>query len=278
MTMIHVVRVSCPDEKGLLAKVAGVLWESGLNILSNQEFVDEPTSTFFLRAKVEGDIDHSSLHEQLENALPSNHNLEISPLAKKNLVIMATKEEHVLGDLLIRSRQGDLHGNILAIVSNHPELEELAQAFKIPFYHLPVDNLHREKHEQQILNLIKTFPLDYLILAKYMRILSPEFVSNFNNNIINIHHSFLPAFIGANPYRQAHDRGVKIIGATAHFVNDQLDEGPIITQGVENVDHRLDAKDLARVGRNIEKTTLAKALDLVLEQKVFLAGSRTIVF
>ena len=276
--MIHVVRVSCPDEKGLLAKVAGVLWESGLNILSNQEFVDEPTSTFFLRAKVEGDIDHSSLHEQLENALPSNHNLEISPLAKKNLVIMATKEEHVLGDLLIRSRQGDLHGNILAIVSNHPELEELAQAFKIPFYHLPVDNLHREKHEQQILNLIKTFPLDYLILAKYMRILSPEFVSNFNNNIINIHHSFLPAFIGANPYRQAHDRGVKIIGATAHFVNDQLDEGPIITQGVENVDHRLDAKDLARVGRNIEKTTLAKALDLVLEQKVFLAGSRTIVF
>lgn len=276
--MIHVVRVSCADEKGLLAKVASLLWDSGLNILSNQEFVDEPTSTFFLRARVEGDVDLSRLSDELKKVLPTGHSVEISPLTRKNLVIMATKEEHVLGDLLIRSRQGDLHGNILAVVSNHASLGDLAQAFRVPFHHVPVEDLSREQHEEKVVEVLKEYPLDYLVLAKYMRILGSNFVSRFGGRIINIHHSFLPAFIGANPYRQAYDRGVKIIGATAHFVNDQLDEGPIITQGVENVDHRLDSKALARVGRHIEKTTLAKALDLVLEEKVFLAGSRTVIF
>jgi formyltetrahydrofolate deformylase len=276
--MVHVIRVSCPDQKGLLAKVAGLLWERGLNIISNQEFVDEPTSTFYLRARVEGDADISDLKSELETLLPEGRLVEISALAKKNLVVMATKEEHVLGDLLIRCRQGDLHGNILCVLSNHPELGDLAQAFDVPFHHIPVGDLDRQQHEEDVLKHLLKYPLDYLVLAKYMRILSPKFISHFRGNIVNIHHSFLPAFVGANPYRQAHERGVKIIGATAHFVNDKLDEGPIITQGVESVDHRLDTKALARVGRNIEKTTLAKALDLVLEEKVFLAENRTIIF
>lgn len=191
---------------------------------------------------------------------------------------MATKEHHCLSDLLIRNEFKDLNIEVQAVIANHDVMRSLTERFKIPFHFVPTDGLSREEHETQILALINNYNPDYLVLAKYMRVLTVGFINSFPNKIINIHHSFLPAFIGANPYRQAFDRGVKIIGATAHFVDDNLDEGPIINQDIIRINHTQTPLDMAQAGRDVEKIVLAKALKLVLEDRVFIHGNKTVIF
>ena len=202
----------------------------------------------------------SEMHEK--------HEITLCDTAKKSIVIFATKENHCLGDLLIRHNSGDLSAEILAVISNHANLEPLVRKFEIPYFHVDSNAMSRENHEAQIIEICQKLNPHFLVLAKYMRILSPHFVRNFKDKIINIHHSFLPAFIGANPYKQAFERGVKIIGATAHFVNDNLDEGPIICQDIIQINHTYTWQDMQKAGRDIEKNVLAKALNLALEDRI----------
>jgi formyltetrahydrofolate deformylase len=194
------------------------------------------------------------------------------------VVVLVSAEHHCLGELLLRHAHDELGADILAVVSNHTRLEALTTRFNVPFHHVPHADVGRGEHERAIENILSTYAPDYLVLAKYMRVLTPEFVSRYPHRIINIHHSFLPAFAGSNPYRQAFERGVKIIGATAHFVTEHLDEGPIIAQAVVPIDHSYRPEEMAQAGRDVEKIVLAKALKLVFEERVFLNGSRTIVF
>ena len=192
---------------------------------------------------------------------------------------MATKEPHALGDILIRYCDKELDANILAVIANRDNLKSLVKRFNIPFIYINADGLSREEHEALILKELSKYKnIDYIVLAKYMRILTPNFVKKYEGKIINIHHSFLPAFIGANPYKQAYERGVKIIGATAHFVTNDLDEGPIIAQDVIPVNHRYSWKDMQQAGRDVEKIVLARALKLVLEDRVFITNNKTVVF
>jgi formyltetrahydrofolate deformylase len=192
-------------------------------------------------------------------------------------VILATKESHVLGDLLIRYIDGELDANIQAVIANHDYLQDLVEKFNIPFHCISAENMEREDHENLVIEKINEYNPELIVLAKYMRILTPKFVETYPRKVLNIHHSFLPAFIGANPYKQAHHRGVKIIGATAHYVTDDLDEGPIISQDVVRVDHTYSWQDMRRAGRNVEKVVLSNALQLLLEDKVFVYGNKTVV-
>ena len=277
-TQRSVLLVSCDDHPGLIYRVTGVLFAHGLNIIENSEFVDHKNKTFFMRTEVEGKVSLETLLDELKAAIPVKVNLQLMPQEPRRLVLLATKETHCLGDLLLRHSAGELNAKIVAVISQYNSLETLVKRFEIPFHTVEVGELSREAHEQALLKAIAPYQPDLLVLAKYMRILSSDFVKHYPNRIINIHHSFLPAFIGKNPYAQAYERGVKIIGATAHYVNDQLDEGPIITQSVIPVTHNQDAQALARAGRDVEKIVLARALNLVLENRVMVQGQRTLVF
>jgi len=273
------VLIDCRDEKGLVYKISSIFFKYDLNILSNSEFVDADTNLFFMRSVVCGFIDGNDLEKELRIVLPGHANLRIIAPEKKHIVLMATKESHALGDLLIRYEAGELDANILGVVSNYDTLRPLVEKFEIPFYTVSHEGLTRDAHEQKVLECLKGFgEIDYIVLAKYMRILTPNFVEAYPHKIINIHHSFLPAFIGANPYRQAYERGVKIIGATAHFVNNDLDEGPIVSQDVKHVDHAYNWQDMQRLGRDIEKIVLSRAVKLALEDRIFVYGNRTVIF
>lgn len=273
------VLIDANDKKGLVYKVSTIFFEKDLNILTNNEFVDKVNGKFFMRSVVEGDVKASELKELIENAMPSGTNVNVIEPAKKNIVIMATKEMHALGDILIRHEAGELEANILGVISNYDELESLVNKFNIPYFTISHEGLDRAEHEQKILEKLAEFEdIDYIVLAKYMRILTPRFVESYEDKIINIHHSFLPAFIGANPYKQAYDRGVKIIGATAHFVNNNLDEGPIISQEVIHVDHAYSWRDMQRSGRNVEKIVLSHALKLALEDRIFVYANKSVIF
>ena len=274
----HVLLFSCPDEKGLIHRITGILLQHGLNITENHEFVDRNARAFFMRTELTGDFPVDSLLGELKKQLPSASKIELHRQTPKRLVLLATKEPHCLGDLLLRHSASELNAEIVAVVSQYDSLKKLTDRFEIPFHHVPVVGDSREEHERALLKVIQGYKPDYLVLAKYMRILTSWFVHQFENRIINIHHSFLPAFIGANPYVQAYERGVKIIGATSHFVNQDLDEGPIITQSVISIDHTQDAGALARAGRDVERMVLARALNLVLENRVIVQGRRTLVF
>ena len=192
-------------------------------------------------------------------------------------VILATKESHVLGDLLIRYIDGELNANIKAVIANHEDLRSLVENFDIPFTCISAEGLSREDHEEKVIEKINEYEPELIVLAKYMRILTPNFVVTFPKKVLNIHHSFLPAFIGANPYKQAHQRGVKIIGATAHYVTNDLDEGPIISQDVVRVDHSYSWQDMRKAGRNVEKIVLSNAFQLLLDDKVFVHGNKTVI-
>ena len=211
--------------------------------------------------------------------LPKKVNVEVITPGKKNIIIMATKESHALGDILMRYEANELDANILAVISNYDDLRGLVEKFGIEYHSVSHEGLDRAEHETKVLELLSQFEdVDYIVLAKYMRILTPRFVEEYNNKIINIHHSFLPAFIGANPYKQAYDRGVKIIGATAHFVNNNLDEGPIIAQDVRHIDHAFGWKDMQRLGKDVEKIVLSRALKLALEDRIFVYANKTVIF
>lgn len=275
--MKYILLIDSNDETGLVYKITKVLYEHQLNIEKNNEFVDKEKNKFFMRTEFSGEIDIEKMETELKSLLPSHANIKLLKQRKKDIIILATKELHCLGDILIRHEADDFNANILAIISNHQSLESLVKKFEIPFFYISHENLSREEHENKVLEKLKEFEPDYIVLAKYMRILTANFVSQYNQKIINIHHSFLPAFIGANPYKQAYERGVKIIGATAHFVNDNLDEGPIIFQDVISVDHSYSWKDMQKAGRDIEKIVLSKALNLALEDNIFIYANKTVI-
>lgn len=273
------VLIDCNDEKGLVYKVSSIFFHRNLNIISNNEFVDKAHNKFFMRSVVAGEINPDELKQELLEVLPKNSHLEVIAPRKKRIVLMATKESHALGDILIRYEAGELDCEIIGVVSNYNLLEPLVAKFNIPFYTVSHEGCDRDEHEKRVLNQLGALgEIDYIVLAKYMRILTPQFVEAYEDKIINIHHSFLPAFIGANPYKQAYERGVKIIGATAHFVNNNLDEGPIIAQDVIHVNHAHGWEEMQRQGRDVEKIVLSKALKLALEDRIFVHANKTIIF
>ena len=272
------VLIKCQDSKGLVYRISKVFYDMDLNIDNNREFVDKDKDKFFMRTVATGRFDVENLRTNLQEILPEDAELKIILPNPKKIVILATKESHAIGDILIRHASGELGADIQAVIANHDTLAELVGKFDIPFYTISANGMSREEHEKAMMSIIDRFEFDYMVLAKYMRILTPSFVGAYSGKIVNIHHSFLPAFIGANPYKQAYDRGVKIIGATAHFVTDDLDEGPIIAQDVIPVNHRLSWQDMQRAGRDGEKIVLSRALNLVLNDRVFVHGNKTIIF
>ena len=275
----NVIRIKCPDEKGLIAKIAGVLFGNQHNIVVMKEFVDTATNTFFMRLEISGgEINELKLKDELQLVLPAGSEIEIIPRHKKNIVILVTKEHHCLSDLLVRHYFNELHADISAVIGNYEKLRPFAEKFNIPFHYISHEGIDKSEFEQQMMAVVVHYQPDYIVLAKFMRILSSAFVAAFRNRIINIHHSFLPAFKGANPYKRAFERGVKLIGATAHIVNDDLDEGPIITQKIIPVHHYDDLNDMIESGHEIEKSVLADALKMVLEDRIFVSGNKTIIF
>ncbi|MEA3512217.1 MAG: formyltetrahydrofolate deformylase [Campylobacterota bacterium] len=269
--------IESSDAKGLVYKISKVLFEHQLNIQNNSEYVDNETDKFFMRTVIKGDFKTEKLLADLKIELPKDAEIRLSKKEKKDIVILATKEMHCLGDMLIKYEAGELEANIKAVVSNHDSLRSLVEKFNIPFEYISHEDITREDHENKIISTIQKYSYEYIVLAKYMRILTPKFVTTFPSKIINIHHSFLPAFIGANPYKQAFKRGVKIIGATSHWVTDDLDEGPIIAQDITRVDHSYSWEDMRDAGRDVEKVVLSNALDLVLKDKVFIYGNKTVI-
>ena len=267
----------CQDNMGLISKITNICYKHQLNIIHNREFVDHGNNQFFMRTELEGYFNDSTFLADLDRALPENSRRRLISSDRKRIVIMVTKEAHCLGDILVKTFDGSLDLEIAAIVGNYDTLGNLAEKFDVPFHHVSHEGLSRDEHEAQLLAAVQQYQPDYVVLAKYMRILTPNFVAQFPNKIINIHHSFLPAFIGAKPYQQAFERGVKIIGATAHFVTNDLDEGPIITQDISPVDHTFSAADMAKAGRDVEKSVLSKALGLVIDDHVFVYGNRTVI-
>ena len=276
--MDYILKIDCNDEKGLILRVSEIVFKHGLNYVSTSECVDHENSRFYMRAVVVGQVNTIEFQNTLSAYLPSDSVIFFESIKKKDIVILATKENHCLGDLLIKHSSKDLNANILAIIANHDTLRPLSDKFDIPFTCISTDGLDRVAHEQLVLKELEKYKFDYMVLAKYMRILSPDFVKRYPKKIINIHHSFLPAFIGANPYKQAYERGVKIIGATAHFVTDDLDEGPIITQDVIRVNHEMNWKDMQKAGRDVEKVVLSNALELVFDERVFVYDNKTVIF
>lgn len=276
----YILKIYSEDEKGLIYRISDVIFKFGLNIAKNHEFVDHEVNKFFYRAEIhtDEDIDKCALTGLLSAMLGSKAHIELIEAKKKNIVIMATKETHCLGDLLIKNYSKEINANILSVIANYDDLRDLVEKFGIKFHCVEAGDLDRLEHEKKVLEVLKEYDIDYIVLAKYMRILSPNFVNEYKKKIINIHHSFLPAFIGANPYKQAFDRGVKIVGATAHFVNNDLDEGPIITQDIIRVNHEMNWKEMRVAGRNVEKNVLASALELVFDDRVFVYNNKTVIF
>ncbi|KAK3185891.1 hypothetical protein K4F52_005346 [Lecanicillium sp. MT-2017a] len=286
MSNDHILTLSCPDKPGIVHAVTGVFATHGHNILDLQQFSDAGSERFFMRvhfaaaSTTENPPSMAHLDAPLE-ALAKTWQMDydVRPMASKmRVLIMVSKIGHCLNDLLFRMKTGQLRIEIPLIVSNHPEYEALAKSYGIPFYHLPVNKDTKLEQEAQILDLIRQHNIELVVLARYMQVLSPGLCSAMSGRIINIHHSFLPSFKGAKPYHQAFERGVKIIGATAHFVTADLDEGPIIEQRITRVDHAMDPKQLTEEGSNIESQVLAAAVKWYAEKRVFLNGSKTVVF
>lgn len=275
--------VTCPDQPGIVAAVTQFLYANGANITESHQYSTDPFGgTFFLR--LEFYLEHlADRMAQLER--------DFAPVARsfdmtwrliqasilKRVAIFASREGHTLQEILWRNHAGDLHADIRMVISNHPDLRETAAIWGVPYHHIPVTPQTRDRAEAAQLDLV-VGEVDLIVLARYMQILSPGFLAHFPNRVINIHHSFLPAFTGANPYQRAHDRGVKLIGATAHYATAELDAGPIIEQDVERVDHRHTVDDLRRIGRHIERSVLARAVAWHLEDRILVHGNKTIVF
>jgi formyltetrahydrofolate deformylase len=277
-----ILTLSCPDRTGIVYRVSGLLFELGCNILDSQQFGDEETGRFFLR--VHFDLPAATSEPQLLDrfatmAAPYGMDWQIHNARRKaRLLVMVSKQGHCLNDLLFRVQSGQLPAEIAAIVSNHDTYANLAKSYGIAFHHLPVTPESRREQEERVLALVDTIGIDLVVLARYMQILSPDLCRALAGRAINIHHSFLPSFKGARPYHQAHQRGVKIIGATAHYVTPDLDEGPIIEQDIERVDHTMTAHDLTQVGSDVESLVLSRAVRSHVEHRIILNGSKTVVF
>ncbi|MFT3749560.1 MAG: formyltetrahydrofolate deformylase [Agriterribacter sp.] len=273
-----IILIQCKDRVGLVAGISGVLAALQLNITSMREYVAVSDDRFYMRVATATSADVVQLENALKKVLPDNAEITIHVKPDKKIVILVTREYHCLSDILIRNYFKTLNAGVQCVIGNHDTLKNICDRFEIPFHYIPHENKTKTDFEKAISEQLDKYTFDYIVLAKFMRILSPEFVVKFHGRIINIHHSFLPAFIGANPYRQAYERGVKVIGATAHFVTDELDEGPIIVQQTINVNHTHTTADMIKSGKEIETMVLATALKLVLEDRVFIYGNKTVVF
>ena len=275
--------ITCPDRPGIVAAVSQFLFEAGANITESQQYSTDPFGgTFFLRLEFHADgLDQLAAGlEQRFAGLADQFSMrwQLTRAADlKRVVIMVSRADHALQEILWRAQSGELRADIRMIISNHPDAEEAARWWGIPFHHIPVTPQTKAEAEAAQLGLLKG-EADLVILARYMQILSPQFLSEFAGPIINIHHSFLPAFAGADPYRKAATRGVKLVGATAHFVTAELDAGPIIEQDIVRVDHRCSVDDLRRLGRHVERAVLARAVGWHLEDRVIVHQNSTIVF
>lgn len=273
-----VILIQCKDQVGLVATITQALAKASLNIIEMREHVDTIENRFFVRIEVEQGGDYTQLESQLRSMLPEGAAIKVNPPAEKKIIVLVTKDYHCLSDILIRNYFKTLGASIQCVIGNHKDLENICLRFGIPFHLVSHQNVEKQQFESSLQSIIDQYEIDYLVLAKFMRILSSEFVEKFAHQVINIHHSFLPAFVGASPYKQAYERGVKLIGATAHFVTNQLDEGPIIAQQIIPVTHSFTAADMVRSGKEIETAVLAKALQLVFEDRVFVSKNKTIVF
>lgn len=274
----HILSLTCPDKSGIVYAVTGVLAHYQLTILDLQQFSDPVSKKFFMRVHFGHVDDTTHLHQPLKS-LNLNLDYRIDPFTQKpRVLIMVSKIGHCLNDLLFRQQNKLLNISVPVIVSNHNDFAPLAASYGIEFHHLPVNADTKLQQEQQILDLVKKHDIELIVLARYMQIISPGLCEAMSGKIINIHHSFLPSFKGAKPYHQAYDRGVKIVGATAHFVTADLDEGPIIEQQVTRVGHALSAKELVDEGSNVETQVLAAAVKWWSERRVFLNGTKTVVF
>ena len=277
--------LSCPDKKGLIAAVSSFISMHDGNILSADQDVSEGGAggTFFMRLEIEqegfglGRDEFAGAFAPLARRHGMEWRLTYTDTPKR-MAILVSRYDHCLIDLLWRWDAGELDAEIPLVVSNHPDLTSRAETYGIPFYYLPVTRETKAEQEAQILDLLFEHGVDLVVLARYMQILTPKFVSAYPSRIVNIHHSFLPAFAGPDPYRRAHDRGVKTIGATAHYVTEELDAGPIIHQDVAHVTHRDSVEDLVRLGREVERRVLARAVRWHLEDRILVDGNRTVVF
>ena len=277
----YILTLSCPDRTGIVYRVTGLLFQAGCNILDAQQFGDEQSGRFFLR--VHFDLGGGAL-EQVRTpfaALADEFSMQWQlhdARRPARLLVLVSKQGHCLNDLLFRAHSRQLNVQIAAVASNHPDFGPLATSYGVPFHHLPVTADSRAAQEQQIIELVQREQIDLVVLARYMQILSPDLCRALAGRAINIHHSFLPSFKGAQPYHQAHARGVKIIGATAHYVTDDLDEGPIIEQDVARVDHAMTPRELVRLGSDTESQVLARAVRRHVEHRILLNDHRTVVF
>lgn len=279
MTKQTLILIQCQDAVGLVSNISNVLAKHKLNIITMREYVDEEHNKFFVRVVCTGNTEESNgLYSHLKAVLPDKANIVINPSKRKRIAVLVTKEHHCLADILVRHYFDTLNADICAVIGNYDDLRNFTERFDIPYLHITHENKTKEEFENELAVQLKELKPDFIVLAKFMRILSPSFVKEFEHKIINIHHSFLPAFIGANPYKQAHERGVKIIGATAHFVTNDLDEGPIIAQNIKNIDHSYDVQKMKTTGKEIEKAVLTRAIQLIVEDRVMLNGNKTIVF
>ncbi|MFZ1290611.1 MAG: formyltetrahydrofolate deformylase [Melioribacteraceae bacterium] len=278
-----ILLLSCKDKKGLVYKITKLIYELNGNIIDLDEHVDPIETMFFVRVAWSFDENSTNknyikesfsvLAEEFSASWEMNFEDE-----KQNVAIFVSKYDHCLNEILWRNKLNEFNIKISLIISNHTDLRTLAENYQIPFYHLEVNQNNKNEIEQIEINLIKGKNIDVIVLARYMQILSPDFVKEFPNKIINIHHSFLPAFVGGNPYKQAYERGVKIIGATSHFVTNELDEGPIIEQDIIRISHNDSLKDLIIKGRDLERLVLARALLLQSQNRILVYGKKTIVF
>ncbi|WP_448701231.1 formyltetrahydrofolate deformylase [Mucilaginibacter sp. AW1-3] len=273
-----IIVIQCADKVGLVAAISGVVANTGLNIVSMREHVDTLENRFFMRLEVDKFADSHTLEDTLKNVLPADAIVTINPIPQKKIVVLVTKEYHCLADILIRNYFGTLGADLLCVIGNHNILQNICERFDVPFFWISHEQKNKQQFEVEIAEVVQQHNPDYIVLAKFMRILTPEFTALFDKKLINIHHSFLPAFVGANPYRQAFERGVKLIGATAHFVTNDLDEGPIIAQQIIPVNHSFTAADMVKAGKEIETSVLAKALQLVFDDRVFVYKNKTVVF
>ncbi|WP_226346687.1 formyltetrahydrofolate deformylase [Agilicoccus flavus] len=279
----YVLILRCPDGPGIVAAVTAMLAEHGANILESQQFDDRRTDRFFMRIRFVETGSPEPVDTWMERMAPIGDRLEMhwelfSATAPFRTVIMVSKFGHCLNDLLFRWKNGQLNMDIAAIVSNHPDLEHLARLYDIPFHHIPVTPATKAEAEERLRQVVADLDVHLVVLARYMQVLSDAMCRDFSGRIINIHHSFLPSFKGAKPYHQAFDRGVKLVGATAHYVTADLDEGPIIEQDVTRVDHRMAAADLVRAGEECETRVLSRAVKWHCESRVILDSDRTVVF
>lgn len=276
--------VSCPDKPGIVSVLSTFLHEQGANIIESSQYTSNPENgIFFIRIEFHCEelVKRAAEIEQAFEKIATAHQMDYRFAygnERKRSAVYVSKETHCLVELLWEWQTGDLDTDIVVVISNHEEARYMVESLGIPFYYIPANKEIREQVEAEQIRLMEEYEVDLLILARYMQILTPNFVSHFENRIINIHHSFLPAFIGAGPYERAYARGVKLIGATSHYVTNDLDEGPIIEQDVERVDHRDNVADLKKIGSSIERRVLVKAVKWHLEDRIIVKKNKTIVF